>query len=90
MSSFSNIAVVRHVWRPAGIVGGWVSGTLAVACVAAAVVLGGATAAVQLAGTGLADASGAWIMVAQLFLAGVLLGSVTYALFSASERTPRA
>ena len=86
MSSFSNIAVVRHVWRPAGMVGGWISGTLSVACLAAAVVLGGATAAVQLAGAGVVDAVAAWTMVAQLFTVGAALAVVAYACFGVSEQ----
>jgi hypothetical protein len=66
--------------------GGWVSGTLAMACVAAAVVLGGATAAVQLVGTAPADPAGAWLTVVSLFSAGVALAAIARVLFAAAER----
>jgi hypothetical protein len=89
MSSFSNVTAVRYVWRPAAIVGGWISGTLAVTCVAAAVVLGGATAAVQRAGTGPADALAPWLIVAEIFAAGALLAAMAYALFAAGDPDSR-
>jgi hypothetical protein len=85
MSSFSNVSMVRQIWRPATYVAGWVTGTVAVACVAAAVVLGGATAAVQRAGNGIADPAEAWITVVSLLAVGLVLAGAAYLLFSASE-----
>ena len=92
MSSFSSVSAVqdgieaRQLWRGASVLAGWVTGTLAMACVTAAVVLGGATAAVQRTGVGLADGQAAWARVAALFAVGLVLAGAAYVTFAAAER----